>query len=66
VWPEELVKNAQNVALPILCQNEYINFTVVKSSLKQFATFVILQKLPKVNHRQIRPIWSPCFQIKQP
>jgi hypothetical protein len=51
--PDEFVKK--------IAQNEYIFYTLEKSSPKLWAISIIFQKLPKVNNRplgEIRSLWS--------
>jgi hypothetical protein len=46
-------KRAQNVAKPILRQNDCTTVTVVKSSSKIRSIFAIFKNLPKLNDKQI-------------
>jgi hypothetical protein len=49
-------KSPQNVAQPILCQNENKTFTVEKSSLQNWASSVI-KKLPQ-DAREVQEFYS--------
>jgi hypothetical protein len=57
-WVRE--KSAQNVAQPIIYQDQYSTFFVEKRSHNIWSTFVILKKLLKVNNCP-RPIWPLCL-----